>query len=83
MGFIHTYHSVMKSWMSTFDISTNDDWYGVLRLGTTFSSPPIAYIFCVSVVYILNIMIWGLVMAFLLDQFSKKLGEEEEVVEQP
>lgn len=31
IGQIHTYKSVLKSWMTTFDISTNDDWYGVLR----------------------------------------------------
>ena len=34
LGQIHNYRSVLKSWMTTFDISTNDDWYGALRLTT-------------------------------------------------
>jgi hypothetical protein len=78
LGQIHTYKSVVKAWITTFDISTSDDWYGVLRLGTTYSNQAITIIYCLGVVFLLNYMIWGLVMAVLLDAFSKQLEKEDE-----
>ncbi len=51
---------------------TNDDWYGLLTIGSEVNTvESIIYMF--SMVYILNYIVQGLVMAILLDGFSMYL----------
>lgn len=55
--------------MTVFDIGTNDDWYGVILLGSTYSNPLITILYCIILLYILNYMTFGLVIAMVLDSF--------------
>lgn len=70
---MHSYESVGKAWMTVFNIITNDDWYGVLVLGTMYSEPWIALAYTFTLIFVINYLIYGLVMAVLLDAFSKEL----------
>lgn len=56
--------------MTVFDISTNDDWYGVIILGTRYSNVYLTILYCIALLYILNYMTFGLVLAIILDGFS-------------
>lgn len=51
---------------------TNDDWYGVLVLGTGINKT-FAVVYSYSMVIILNYLTYGLVLAILLDGFGKYL----------
>jgi hypothetical protein len=54
---------------------TNDDWYGLLVLGSEINTSfTVFYLF--TMVYVLNYIIVGLLMAILLDGFSKYMDEE-------
>lgn len=48
---------------------TNDDWYGVLILGTNINVI-FSLIYSLSMVFFLNYITYGLVMAILLDGFG-------------
>jgi len=58
--------------MTIFNIMTNDDWYGVLVLGTNVNLN-FGVIYSYSMVIILNYLTYGLVLAILLDGFGKYL----------
>ena len=58
--------------MTVFNIMTNDDWYGVLVLGTGINKT-FAVVYSYSMVIILNYLTYGLVLAILLDGFGKYL----------
>lgn len=64
--------------MTVFDISTNDDWYGVILLGTSYSNPTLTLIYCIVLLYILNLMTFNLVIAIILDAFQKSVADVEE-----
>jgi hypothetical protein len=34
LGQLHSYNDPMKAWITVFNIMTNDDWYGILVMGT-------------------------------------------------
>lgn len=74
---MHSYESVGKAWMTVFNIITNDDWYGVLVLGTKYSRPWIAIAYTFTMIFVINYLIYGLVMAVLLDAFSKELFQDD------
>lgn len=67
--------------MSTFLIGTNDDWYGVVLLGTTYSDTWVTIIYQTLLLYILNFMTFGLFIAIILDGFSKYLTRENDELE--
>ena len=58
--------------MTVFNIMTNDDWYGVFVLGTGINET-FGIIYSYSMVIVLNYLTYGLVLAILLDGFSKYL----------
>lgn len=64
--------------MSVFDISTGDDWYGLLVLGVNNSNEWSTLFFSISMVFIVNYMTFGLVMAIILDGFSAIVGMDED-----
>ena len=64
----------MKAWITVFNIMTNDDWYGVLILGSSINKEA-TIIYCFFLIYIVNYLVQGLVMAILLDGFSKYMEE--------
>lgn len=72
LGHLHTYHDPLKSWMTVFNIMTNDDWYGILALGSEINMV-FAFIYSFSMVHFLNYITYGLVMAILLDGFGEYL----------
>ncbi|CAD8110423.1 unnamed protein product [Paramecium primaurelia] len=74
LGHLHSYKDPLKSWMSVFNIMTNDDWYGVLILGTQVNQI-FAFIYSFSMIHFLNYITYGLVMAILLDGFGEYLVE--------
>ncbi|CAD8111377.1 unnamed protein product [Paramecium primaurelia] len=81
LGQLHSFDNIIKSFMTIFNIMTNDDWYGVYVMGGSLN-----YIFAViysySMVIILNYLTYGLVLAILLDGFGKYLGNEEEIIKE-
>ncbi|CAD8187083.1 unnamed protein product [Paramecium octaurelia] len=80
LGQLHSYENIFKSFMTIFNIMTNDDWYGVYVIGSdidfTFS-----IIYSFSMVLILNYLTYGLVMAVLLDGFGKYLDQPVEEIQ--
>ncbi|CAD8081899.1 unnamed protein product [Paramecium sonneborni] len=75
---LHSFKSFAKSWMTIFNISTNDDAVGMLKVVIKFQKPWIGILFYLITVFTINYLIYGLVMAVLLDAFSSEL---ERVVE--
>jgi len=66
--------------MSVFVIGTNDDLYGVIRLGSEYASPWTTFLYSTMVLYVLNFMTFGLVIAIILDGFSKYLIDESDEI---
>jgi hypothetical protein len=56
---------------------TNDDWYGVLYMGVD-QNKYFGLAYSYSMMYIVNFVTYGLVMAILLEGFGKYLDEEED-----
>ncbi|CAD8123231.1 unnamed protein product [Paramecium sonneborni] len=75
LGQLHSYDNVLKSFMTVFNIMTNDDWYGVFVLGTDINET-FAVVYSYSMVIILNYLTYGLVLAILLDGFGKYLDRQ-------
>lgn len=71
---MHSFNNPMKAWITVFNIMTNDDWYGVLILGSSINKEA-TIIYCFFLIYIVNYLVQGLVMAILLDGFSKYMEE--------
>jgi hypothetical protein len=63
-----------------FNIMTNDDWIGVNIIGSN-SNVTLTFFYCVSMMFIVNYITFGLMMAILLDGFGKYLEEEEDNTE--
>lgn len=77
LGQLHSYDDPFRAWVTVFNIMCNDDWYGVLVLGTGVTRYfTIVYLFLL--IFLVNYLTYGLVMAILLDGFGKYLEEEEE-----
>lgn len=68
--------------MSVFDIVTNDDWYGVFNLGASYSYKWPTVLFVFTMIYLINYLTLGILMAILLDGFSKYINEQEDDVAQ-
>ncbi|CAD8208793.1 unnamed protein product [Paramecium pentaurelia] len=75
LGQLHSYDNILKSFMTVFNIMTNDDWYGVFVLGTGINET-FGTVYSYSMVIILNYLTYGLVLAILLDGFSKYLDRQ-------
>lgn len=55
-GQLHSYNDPLKSSITVFNVMTNDDWYGLLVLGSEIdTSTTIIYIF--TMIYLLNYII--------------------------
>jgi hypothetical protein len=59
--------------MTIFNITTNDDAIGMLKVILRYQQPWIGITFYISVVFSINYLINGLVLAVLLDAFSAEL----------
>ncbi|CAD8075871.1 unnamed protein product [Paramecium primaurelia] len=79
LGQLHSFDNILKSFMTIFNIMTNDDWYGVYVMGGEISYT-FSVIYSYSMVIILNYCTYGLVLAILLDGFGKYLGNQEEEI---
>ena len=73
---MHSYNDPWKAWITVFNIITNDDWYGVMVLGSGVNKgATVAY--CFVMIYLINYLVIGLVMAIVLDGFGKYMEEHE------
>jgi hypothetical protein len=63
--------------VSVFVVSTTDDWFGLLELGTAHSIKWATIIYCFSLLFIINYVVFGLLMAIILDTFAESLVEAE------
>ncbi|CAD8082710.1 unnamed protein product [Paramecium primaurelia] len=70
---LHSFNSIGKSWMTVFNIITNDDAVGMLKVATQYTDTWIGLLFYITMVFGLNYLIYGLVSAVLLDAFSSEL----------
>ncbi|CAD8106693.1 unnamed protein product [Paramecium sonneborni] len=74
-GYMHSFDDPAKAFMTVFNIMTNDDWFGVYRIGSEIQKEfSIAY--SILLVFTLNYFIYGILMAILLDGFSQYLERE-------
>ncbi|CAD8120846.1 unnamed protein product [Paramecium sonneborni] len=80
LGQLHSYENIFKSFMTIFNIMTNDDWYGVYVIGSDINFT-FSIIYSFSLVLILNYLTYGLVMAVLLDGFGKYLDQPIEEIQ--
>jgi hypothetical protein len=78
---VHYFGNIYQSWIAVYTITTADDWYGVVVLSTTYSSNYIAFIFCISLIFILNYFGLGLAFVIILDGFATYLENVEEIEE--
>ena len=58
--------------MTVFDVMTNDDAYGMMAY-TVDTNGITSFLYYFALVFVINYMIVGLVMAVLLDAFSSEL----------
>ena len=75
---LHSFHDILTSWISAFNLTTMDDWYSIMILGTTHNEekwPTILY--CISMIYLINYCMYGLLLAIILDGFSKYMTQVE------
>lgn len=59
--------------MAVYNISTNDDWYAVVVLSTTYGNYYIGFLFCISLVFVVNYFGFGLAFVVILDGFAHYL----------
>lgn len=62
--------------MTIFNIITNDDAIGMLKVVLKVQQPWIGITFYIATVFSINYLTNGLVMAVLLDAFSSELEKE-------
>ncbi|CAD8192000.1 unnamed protein product [Paramecium octaurelia] len=74
-GYMQSFDDPAKAFMTVFNIMTNDDWFGVYRIGTEVQTE-LAVTFSIALVFTLNYFIYGIMMAILLDGFSQYLERE-------
>ncbi|CAD8117020.1 unnamed protein product [Paramecium sonneborni] len=74
-GYMQSFDDPAKAFMTVFNIMTNDDWFGVYRIGTEVKKE-LAVTFSIALVFTLNYFIYGIMMAILLDGFSQYLERE-------
>ncbi|CAD8084276.1 unnamed protein product [Paramecium sonneborni] len=74
-GYLQSFDDPAQAFMTVFNIMTNDDWFGVYRIGTEVKKE-LAVTFSIALVFTLNYFIYGIVMAILLDGFSQYLERE-------
>lgn len=74
----HYFGNIYQSWIAVYDISTGDDWYGVVILSTTYGIYYIGFLFCISLVFIVNYFGFGLSFVIILDGFANYLDITKE-----
>ncbi|CAK56623.1 unnamed protein product (macronuclear) [Paramecium tetraurelia] len=74
-GYMHSFDDPAKAFMTVFNIMTNDDWFGVYRIGTEVQTE-LSITYSIGLVFTLNYFIYGIMMAILLDGFSQYLERE-------
>ncbi|CAD8144212.1 unnamed protein product [Paramecium pentaurelia] len=78
----HYFGNIYQSWIAVYDISTGDDWYGVVILSTTYGIYYIGFLFCISLVFIVNYFGFGLSFVIILDGFANYLDITKETDQQ-
>lgn len=66
---MHSFADVGKAWMTVFQLSTNDGWSASYTLGNTFSSIWATNIYFLLIIYMVNYMMFGFVIAIILEIF--------------
>ncbi|CAD8190377.1 unnamed protein product [Paramecium pentaurelia] len=74
-GYMHSFDDPGQAFMTVFNIMTNDDWFGVYRIGTEVQTE-LSITYSIGLVFTLNYFIYGIMMAILLDGFSQYLERE-------
>jgi hypothetical protein len=59
--------------MTVFDMSTNDDWFTLIKIKSQDSNSWLTACYLIIMIYLLNHLTFGLVLAILLDGFQKYL----------
>ncbi|CAK62925.1 unnamed protein product (macronuclear) [Paramecium tetraurelia] len=74
-GYMHSFDDPIIAFMTVFNIMTNDDWFGVYKVGTEVQTE-LSITYSIALVFTLNYFIFGIMMAILLDGFSQYLERE-------
>lgn len=67
--------------MTVFQLSTNDGWIDSFTLGNTYSTIWASCIYFLLIIYMVNYMMLGFIIAIILEIFQKYLLEGEDEIE--
>lgn len=68
-GQLKSFETIPQAWITVFDISTNDDWFTLMELGSNHANEWITALYLFIMIYLINHLTFGLVLAIILDGF--------------
>ena len=75
---MNSFDSLGKASITVLHTITNDNWSLLLIEATTFQEKWIGLVYCFTIVFLVNYLVFGLVTAVLLDAFTKELEIEDD-----
>ena len=66
---MHSFGDLGKAWMTVFQLSTNDGWIASYILGASYSSVWATSIYFLMIIYMVNYMMFGFMIAIILEIF--------------
>ncbi|CAK57129.1 unnamed protein product (macronuclear) [Paramecium tetraurelia] len=76
-GLQQSFDDLAAAFLTVFVRAANEDWFGMVMLGSQYSSKIGTTFFSVISVYVLNLMTIGFILAIVLDSFSSYENETE------
>ncbi|CAD8206266.1 unnamed protein product [Paramecium pentaurelia] len=76
-GLQQSFDDLAAAFLTVFVRAANEDWFGMVMLGSQYSSKIGTMFFSVISVYVLNLMTIGFILAIILDSFSSYENEDE------
>ncbi|KAM3138242.1 Sodium channel protein type 4 subunit alpha [Paramecium bursaria] len=72
VGQLNSFDDPFKAWLTVFNIMSHGDWYGILKIAAP-TNQIFSFIYLFIIVFTLNYLVYGLVMAILLEAFNECL----------
>ncbi|CAD8124288.1 unnamed protein product [Paramecium sonneborni] len=76
-GLQQSFDDLAAAFLTVFVRAANEDWFGMVILGSQYSSKIGTMFFSVISVYVLNLMTIGFILAIVLDSFSSYENDED------
>ncbi|CAD8119651.1 unnamed protein product [Paramecium sonneborni] len=81
-GLQQSFDDLTAAFVTVFVRAANEDWFGMVILGSQYSNKIGTMFFSVISVYVLNLMTIGFILAIVLDSFSSYENDEEELIDE-